>query len=108
MFSNQFARITALVLLFSSAFIVRMYDLTDLPFDFHPTRQMLSIIRARGLYFATQPDGIATWQLEAGIRHANLKADIEPVIFEHLVAFTYQFTGEQIWIARIYSSIFWL
>jgi hypothetical protein len=85
-----------------------MYDLTDLPFDFHPTRQMLSVIRARGLYFKTQPDGIPTWQLEAGIRHAQLKAEIEPVVFERLVAFTYQFTGEKIWIARIYSSIFWL
>jgi 4-amino-4-deoxy-L-arabinose transferase-like glycosyltransferase len=30
------------------------------------------------------------------------------VVFERLVAFTYRFTGEQLWIARIYSSIFWL
>jgi Dolichyl-phosphate-mannose-protein mannosyltransferase len=39
---------------------------------------------------------------------AKLKADVEPVVFERLVAFTYRFTGEQLWIARIYSSLFWL
>jgi hypothetical protein len=39
---------------------------------------------------------------------AKLKADVEPVVFERLVAFTYRFTGEQVWIARIYSSLFWL
>ena len=39
---------------------------------------------------------------------AKLKADVEPVIFERVVAFTYRITGEQIWIARVYSSIFWL
>jgi 4-amino-4-deoxy-L-arabinose transferase-like glycosyltransferase len=33
---------------------------------------------------------------------------VEPVVFEKLVAFTYRYTGEQLWIARIYSSLFWL
>lgn len=97
-----------LVVLFGMAFSIRMYDLTDLPIDFHPTRQLLSAIKARGLYFETQPDGHSTWQLETGIHQAQLKADVEPVVFERLVAFTYQFTGERVWIARIYSSVFWL
>jgi 4-amino-4-deoxy-L-arabinose transferase-like glycosyltransferase len=39
---------------------------------------------------------------------AKLKADVEPVVLEQLVAFTYRFTGEQFWVARIYSSLFWL
>ncbi|MGZ9223766.1 MAG: ArnT family glycosyltransferase, partial [Anaerolineales bacterium] len=87
---------------------IRLYDLTDLPLDFHPTRQLVSVIKARGLYYETQPEGISTWQLETGIRIAKLKADVEPVVFERLVAFTYRFTGEQFWVARIYSSLFWL
>ena len=107
-FPSRAAQIMALVLIFGAALAIRLYDLTDLPLDFHPTRQLVSVLKARGLYFETQPDGISTWHLETGIRQAKLKSDVEPVVFERLVAFTYRFTGEQVWIARIYSSIFWL
>src|SRR5690349_4971215 len=108
LFSSRTARTIALVLIFSAAFGIRLYDLTDLPLDFHPTRQLLSAIKARGLYYETQPDGIPTWKLETAIRMARLKADVEPAVLEQLVAFTYRFTGEQLWVARIYSSLFWL
>jgi hypothetical protein len=107
-FSSRAARVFALVVIFGSALAIRLYDLTDLPLDFHPTRQLLSAIKARGLYYETQPNGISTWELETAIRFAKLKADVEPVVFERLVAFTYGFTGEQLWIARVYSSLFWL
>src|SRR5688500_212116 len=107
-FASKFARSIVLVLLFAIALTIRMYDLTDLPLDFHPTRQLLSAIKARGIYYETQPDGVPTWKLETAIRQAKLKADVEPVVFERLVAFTYRFTGEQVWLARIYSSLFWL
>jgi dolichyl-phosphate-mannose-protein mannosyltransferase len=108
LFSSRASRIIALVLIFSAAFAIRLYDLTDLPLDFHPTRQLLSAIKARGLYYETQPDGVSTERLETAIRMAKLKADVEPVVLEQLVAFTYRFTGEQLWVARIYSSLFWL
>src|ERR1043165_7624443 len=108
LFSSRTARTIALVLIFGAAFGIRLYDLSDLPLDFHPTRQLLSAIKARGLYYETQPNGVPTWKLETAIRMAKLKADVEPVVLEHLVAFTYRFTGEQLWIARIYSSFFWL
>src|SRR5688572_22976646 len=107
-FSSRVLRGIALVLVFGAALAIRLYDLTDLPLDFHPTRQLLSAIKARGLYYETQPDGVPTWKLETAIRQAKLKADVEPVVFERLVAFTYRFTGEQVWLARIYSSLFWL
>jgi hypothetical protein len=107
-FSSRAIRIVTLLILFSAALAIRLYDLTDLPLDFHPTRQLLSAIKARALYFKTQPDGISTEHLETGIRQAKLKAQVEPVIFERLVSYTYRFTGEQLWIARIYSSLFWL
>ena len=107
-FSSGSIRVIALVLIFGAALAIRLYDLTDLPLDFHPTRQLLSAIKARGLYYETEPDGISTWKLETAIHQAKLKSDVEPVVFERLVAFTYRFTGERLWIARIYSSIFWL
>ena len=108
-FMTRTARALVLVVLFGVSLAIRLYDLTDLPLDFHPTRQLVSIIKARGLYYAErEPDGIPTWQLERGITQANRKADIEPIVFEKLVAFTYRFTGEKIWMARIYASLFWL
>ena len=107
-FSSGAIRIAALLLLFISAFAIRMYDLTDLPLDFHPTRQLLSATKARAMYYRTKPAGISAEQREIGIRQAKLKADVEPDILERLVAFTYQYTGEQLWVARIYSSLFWL
>ena len=107
-FSSRAARVAALLLLFLTASAIRLYDLTDPPLDFHPTRQLLSAIKARALYFQTRPEGISQETLETGIRQAKLKAQVEPVILEHLVAYTYRFTGEQVWIARIYSSLFWL
>jgi len=107
-FSSRAVRIIALVLIFGTALAIRLYDLTDLPLDFHPTRQLLSAIKARGLYYETEPDGVSTWKLETAIHQAKLKSDVEPVVFERVVAFTYRFTGEQLWIARIYSSLFWL
>lgn len=107
-FPSRSARAFTLIFIFGLAVLIRLYDLTDLPLDFHPTRQLLSAIKARGIYFETQPDGIPTWKLEMGIEQAKLKADVEPVIFEHLVALTYRFTGEQLWVARVYSSLFWV
>ncbi len=107
-FTSRLARTIALVLIFGAALAIRLYDLTDLPLDFHPTRQLVSVLKARGLYYKTQPAGVSTWELETGIRMAKLKTDIEPVIFERVVAFTYGFIGEQVWVARIYASLFWL
>ncbi len=108
LFSSRFSRAAVLVLIFVAALAIRLYDLTDPPLDFHPTRQLLSAIKARALYYETQPDGISTERLERGIYLARLKATVEPVVFERLVAFTYRFTGEQLWVPRVYSSLFWL
>lgn len=107
-FSSRAARTLALVIIFGAALAIRLYDLTDLPLDFHPTRQLVSFIKTRGLYYQTKPDGVSASELKTAVRFAKLKADIEPTVLENLVAFTYRFTGEQVWVARIYSSLFWL
>lgn len=107
-FSTRAVRIATLLFLFTIAVSIRLYDLTDLPLDFHPTRQLLSAIKARAFHLRTLPDEFSTEQVEIGIRQAKLKAEVEPVVFERLVAYTYQFTGEQLWVSRVYSSLFWL
>ncbi len=106
-FSSRFSQIAALVLLLGLGFAIRLYDLTDLPLDFHPTRQLLSALKARGMYYQTLTDAPAD-QRDFAIQQWKIRAAIEPEIVERMVAFTYQFTGEQLWVARVYSSLFWV
>ena len=76
---------------------------------FHPTRQLFSALKARGMYYAdaSLTDAPAE-QRQFAIQQGKLRATIEPEILEKLTAFTWKFTGEQLWVARIYSSLFWL
>lgn len=99
--------IATLIILFGLGLAIRLYELTNLPLDFHPTRQLLSALKARGMYYQTAP-GIPEWQRQMALQQWKTRADVEPEVIQRLVAFTYNFTGEQLWIARIYSSVFWL
>ncbi len=87
---------------------LRLLDLKDPPFDFHPTRQLGSAVIARGMYFqaqelapeATRRLAIDLWT-EAPV--------YEPPILEALVAGTYlAMGGENLWVARLYSSLLWI
>ena len=99
--------ILVLVLLFIAGFGIRIYDLTDLPFDFHPTRQLFSLTKARGMYYQGRAD-VSAEQRQFAVQQWKSKAEIEPEIVERLTAFTYRFTGEQVWVGRFYSIFFWL
>jgi hypothetical protein len=100
--------IGVLVLLFGLGFGIRLYQLTNLPLDFQPTRQLLSMLKARGMYYAAGAADIPAWQRQMAIQQWKTRADVEPSILENIVAFTYRFTGEHFWVARIYSSLFWI
>jgi hypothetical protein len=93
-FSSRFSQIAALVLLLGLGLAIRLYDLTDLPLDFHPTRQLLSALKARGMYYQTLTDAPADHRAFA-IQQWKVRAAIEPEVVERIVAFTYQFTGAQ-------------
>ena len=87
---------------------IRLYDLTDPPLDFHPTRQLLGGLVARGMYYQMLPEadpGARTLALE----FSSSIEEYEPPILNWIVAITYRLIGgEQLWVARIYSSLFWL
>ena len=107
-FFGRFHTLT-LVILFLAALSIRLYDLTDLPLDFHPTRQLFSALKARGMYYANASLSDAPEeQRQFAIQQGKLRATIEPEILEKLTVFTWKFTGEELWVARIYSSLFWL
>ncbi|MCC7119403.1 MAG: glycosyltransferase family 39 protein [Anaerolineales bacterium] len=106
-FNSRALRILTFTLLFVLGFAIRLYDLTDLPLDFHPTRQLLSALKARGMYWNALSN-VSTEQKTFAIQQWKIRAAIEPEVLETLVAFTYRFTGEKLWVARIYSSLFWM
>jgi len=97
-----------LFVIFSLGLGIRLYDLTDPPLDFHSTRQLRSAIIARGLYYEnleTAPD----WQRERAQGQLESHNLIEPPVFEASAALIYRVLGtDDVWVARILASIFWL
>ncbi len=87
---------------------LRLYDLTDPPIDFHPTRQLRGAIIARGMYYEMLPDADPEMR-EQAMAFRFSTGQYEPSILEKIVAYTYLFAGEEFWwIARIYNTVFWL
>lgn len=87
---------------------LRLLDLKNPPFDFHPTRQLGSAVIARGMYYqALESAPEATRRLAIDLwRDAPV---YEAPILETLVARTYfAMGGENLWVARLYSSLLWL
>ena len=105
--SSRLLLVLSLFLLFGIALAIRVYDITDLPLDFHPTRQLFSAAKARGMYYETLPD-ISEWERNFAIQQWKTKVTIEPEILERLAAFIYRYTGEQLWIPRLISAFIWL
>jgi len=84
-----------------------LFDLTDPPFDYASTRQLRSALIARGMYYPNDPDAPEWKQVIAEEQGAH--SMIEPTVLEKIVAWTYHIAGgEYIWIARLYSSLFWV
>lgn len=106
--SSRWSLSLTLTLLFSIALTIRAYDITDLPLDFHPSRQLFSAIKARGMFYETLPN-VDESRREFAIQQWKTKVTIEPEIVERIAVFFYRLTGkEQLWIPRMISTIFWL
>ncbi len=97
-----------LILVFGLGLVIRLYDLFDAPLDFHPTRQMHSVLIARGMYFE-QRDDVPEWQRDLAVQQWKAEPHPEPQLLERLTALTYTVTGsETLWVARLYSILFWM
>ncbi len=95
------------IAIFLGSFALRMTDINDLPLDFHPTRQLFSALKARGIYYQTAPD-IPDWQREMAVDQWKLQATIEPEFVEKLAVFAYHQKGSaDLALPRIFSAIFW-
>ncbi len=105
--TNLFQRLL-LALIFLAGFGIRIYDLTDPPLDFHPTRQLRSAILARSFYY--QMDAGADPALrELAVRMGNSLEVYEPPILEGLAALTYMALGQEtLPAARVLNAFFWV
>ena len=100
--------IALVLLIFGLGLAIRLYDLYDAPLDFHPTRQMHSALVARGMYYQYRTD-IPAWQRELAVSQWKSEPHPEAQFLETLAALTYRLTGtERLWIARLYSILFWM
>ncbi len=89
-----------------AAFGLRMINLQNPPLDFASTRQLFSALKARGIYYEYVTNvPAATRNLAIALGNVGI---VEPPLMENIVAQTYRLTGEHLWIARIYSSFFWV
>jgi len=87
---------------------IRVYDLNDLPLDFHPARQLQSMLKARGMFFENAP-GVPQWQREMAVAQWKIQPTQEPEIIERLALWAYQITGaENLWFPRFFSILSWL
>ncbi len=87
---------------------LRLYDITDQPIDFHPTRQLRGAIIARGMYYEML-SGADPAQRQLAIDFWQSTGQYEPSILEKLSAYTYLLLGsEQSWVPGAYSAIFWI
>lgn len=100
-------RILALVFLFAAAIGIRVYDLTDPPFDFQPTRQFFTAIVARGEYYQNLTSA-PQWMREQAVAQWKVEQTEFPTI-DALAALTYRFIGhEDLFFPRLYSALFWV
>ena len=86
---------------------IRFFDLTNPPLDFNPVRQIHSAIIARGFYVFLPNSSLTGFERDKAWSFSS-ELWIEPPILEYITAWSYAAAGDAyLWIARIYSILFW-
>lgn len=105
---STWLRRIVLLILVVLGLVIRLYDLDDLPFDFHSTRQMHSALMARGMYYQNRAD-LPDWQRAMAVQQWKAEGLIEPPIMESLTALGYRMVGtDDLRIPRLLSILFWM
>jgi len=104
----KLALILLLALIFGLGAFLRYSDLSQPLLDFHPTRQLFSAVKARGMAYQSLAN-IPDWQKDLSFRQWQVEATIEPPIVENIAVFFYLRNGEEnTAYPRAVSSTFWL
>jgi hypothetical protein len=96
-----------LAFVFFFGLVGRFYDFDDPPLDFHPTRQLHSMLIARGMYYENLEDA-PNQRRELAVRQWKSEGQIEPPIMERLSAWGYRLVGtDDLRIPRFIAISFW-
>lgn len=96
------------ILLLALGGLLRLLDLTDPPLDFQPSRQLRNSLVAREIYYNALPSA-TTEQRDLAATFASAVGKYEPPVIETIVAYSYfPSGGENIAIARVWMTLFWL
>jgi Dolichyl-phosphate-mannose-protein mannosyltransferase len=97
-----------LLLLFVTAFALRVVHIDQPPLDFHAVRQYHTLVVARDYYYklgGSAPE----WQRELASLNRERQDKWEPSILPALAAIGYLAVGgEHVWVPRVLSALFWL
>ena len=99
-------QLAILLIILLLGFGIRVYDLSDPPLFFHPTRQLRTLLISRAAYYRMDPS------IDPGLRQQAMNLATlevyEPPILENLIGFIYLLIGgEKFWIGRIVNAVFW-
>ncbi|MCK5504914.1 MAG: glycosyltransferase family 39 protein [Thermodesulfovibrionia bacterium] len=109
LFQKPVSQISLIVILFISAFSIRLYNITNPPLDFVPVRQYQQAHIARGYFFENQ-DLISESRKDiARMNIQRMGLMLEPRIIENITVLGYEIIGkESLAIPRVLSSVFWI
>jgi hypothetical protein len=97
------------LLLFATAFGIRLYHINRPPLDFSSIRQYQNAHIIRGLYYETNDSIPESKKQIAKLNMERMGFVLEPRIIENLSVFGYRIMGaEHLWIPRVLSSVFWV
>jgi len=87
---------------------IRLYDLTDLPNDFHPVRQWRAVLIARGMFYQHM-ESAPQWQRDLAVAQWQGEGVIEPPVLEWITALVYRVAGQEVlWFPRALSALAWV
>lgn len=101
-------RALILILLFVTAFYIRLYHIDEPPLSFHPGRQYQCAIIARSMYLESS-ESAPQWRRNIARINREQVPKRELPIVEFIASIAYRIAGtEHLWIPRLTSSVFWL
>ena len=108
MYLEHRKHLLVIIFLFLAAFGIRLYHINEPPLDFHATRQYRYFLDARKYYYDAL-QSVPDWKKQIAVINKQTEGTLEPTIMPFIVSLAYRVTGgEQFWIPRLLSSVFWL
>jgi hypothetical protein len=96
-----------LILIFFFGLVGRFYDFDDPPLDFHASRQLHSMLIARGMYYENL-DGVPEDHQALAVTQWKSEGQIEPPIMERMTAWGYRLVGtDDLRVPRFLSIFYW-